>query len=141
MMDVHFTIASARTEPHAALPTLVFRVHVEESSGALIQAALLRCHIYIDVRRRRYSSAEGERLNEIVGEPPRWNDTVRPLLWATVPLVLSRSQGTLDVDLPISCSYDFEVASAKYLRALNEGQVPLLFLFSGTVFEIGRAHV
>jgi len=137
MMDVHFMVASARAEPRSAAPTVVFQVRIEESSEAVIQAALLRCRVYIDMRRRRYSTAEGERLNEIVGEPARWNDTMRPLLWATAPLVLSRYQGTLDVDLPISCSYDFEVASAKYFRALDEGEVPLLFMFSGTVFGVG----
>jgi hypothetical protein len=135
--QVRFTIASVRTEPHAAAPTLVFRVRVEESSGAFMQAALLRCQVYIDVRHRRYSAAEGERLNEIVAEPARWSDTMRPLLWTTVPLVLSRCQGTVDVDLPISCSYDFDVASGKYFRALDEGDVPLSFMFSGTMFAAG----
>ena len=137
MMEVRFTVASVHAEPHAAAPTLVFRVHVEEVSGAFIQAALLRCQVFIDVPRRKYSTVEGERLNEIVGEPARWSDTMRPLLWTTVPLVLSRCQGTVDVELPISCSYDFEVASSKYFRALDEGEVPLLFLFSGTIFAAG----
>src|SRR5262245_61772936 len=137
MMGVHFSIVSARSEPHAAAPTLVFRVRVEESSGVFIQAALLRCQVYIDVARRKYSMDEGARLNEIIGEPVRWSETMRPLLWTTVPLVLSRSHGTMDVDLPISCSYDFEVASSKYFRALDEGEVPLMFLFSGTMFSAG----
>jgi len=37
-------------------------------------------------------------------------------------------------ELPVVCSYDFEVAAAKYFYALEDGEVPLLFLFSGTVF-------
>ena len=139
MTDVRFSIRSVRTEPHAAAPTLVFRVAVEEPSGCFIQAALLRCQVYIDVRRRRYSPVEGDRLSEIVAEPARWNVTMRPLLWATVPLVLSRWEGTADADLLIPCSYDFEVASAKYLRALDEGEVPLLFMFSGTLFAAGSS--
>ena len=32
------------------------------------------------------------------------------------------------------CTYDLEVASARYLQALDDGTIPLLFLFSGTVF-------
>jgi uncharacterized protein DUF6084 len=137
MTDIRFTIVSVRTEPHAAAPTLVFRVVVEEPSGQFIQAALLRCQVYIDMRRRRYSAAEGERLSDIVAEPARWNETMRPLLWADVPLVLSRCKGTVDVDVPIACSYDFEVASAKYFRALDDGEVPLVFMFSGTLFAAG----
>ena len=134
MTGLRFAIASARTDPHTAAPTLVFRVIVEEPSGAFIQAALLRCQVYIDVRCRKYSGPEGDRLNEVLGERTRWNDTMRPLLWATVPIVLSRCEGTVDLDVPISCSYDFEVASGKYFRALDDGEVPLVFMFSGTIF-------
>nr|VTP01875.1 hypothetical protein BIN_B_03161 [Mycobacterium kansasii] len=36
--------------------------------------------------------------------------------------------------LPLACTYDFEVAAAKYLHALRDGAIPLQFLFSGTVF-------
>ena len=35
--------------------------------------------------------------------------------------------------LPLS--YDVEVAAHKYLAALEEGEVPLILLFSGTVFS------
>ena len=38
------------------------------------------------------------------------------------------------VDLQVPCTYDFEVTGAKYLAALDRGEVPLEFLFSGTVF-------
>ena len=33
-----------------------------------------------------------------------------------------------------ACTYDFEVAAAKYLHALDDGEIPLSLLFSGTVF-------
>jgi hypothetical protein len=36
--------------------------------------------------------------------------------------------------MPVACTYDFEVAAAKYLNTLEGGEVPLLLLFSGTVF-------
>ena len=42
-------------------------------------------------------------------------------------------EGTTVIDLPITCTYDFEVVAAKYLEALEDGEVPLLFLFSGTM--------
>ena len=139
MTGLRLAIASARSEPHAAAPTLVFRIVVDEPAGALVQAALLQCQVYIDVRQRTYSALEGERLNEIIGERSRWNDTMRPLLWSTAPLVLSRRQGSMAVDVPISCSYDFGLASAKYFRALDDGEVPLLFMFSGTIFRAGTS--
>jgi hypothetical protein len=141
MTAVRFAIASVRSDPHAATPTLVFRVVAEEPSGAPIQAALLRCEVYIDVRHRRYSVTEGERLCEVVGDRASWKDTMRPLLWATVPIVLSCCHGTVDLDVPIACTHDLEVASAKYLRALEDGEIPLVFMFSGTIFYAERSAV
>jgi hypothetical protein len=42
--------------------------------------------------------------------------------------------GNTTVALPLDCTYDFEVAAAKYLHALRDGTLPLQFLFSGTIF-------
>ena len=39
-----------------------------------------------------------------------------------------------EIDLPVQCTYDLEVASARYLQGLDDGTIPLLLLFSGTVF-------
>ncbi len=39
-----------------------------------------------------------------------------------------------ETELPVPCTYDLEVASARYLQALDDGTIPLLLLFSGTVF-------
>jgi hypothetical protein len=36
--------------------------------------------------------------------------------------------------MPVPCTYDLEVVAAKYFHALQDGEVPLEFLFSGTVF-------
>jgi hypothetical protein len=47
--------------------------------------------------------------------------------------------GSCDVDLPLPCTYDFEVSGSKYLHALREGSVSLVFLFSGTVFTQGES--
>jgi hypothetical protein len=46
-------------------------------------------------------------------------------------------QGSREFDLPVPCTYDFEVSATKYLHALGGGDVPLLLLFSGTVFTRG----
>lgn len=133
MRGLRVAIASVSSEPNAASPTLVFRVLVEEPSVAFIQAALLRCQVFIDIHHRTYSGVEGERLKELFGEPARWVH-MRPLLWTTVPVVLSRCEGTVNLDVSISCSYDFEVSAGKYFRALEDGEIPLLFMFSGTIF-------
>ena len=36
--------------------------------------------------------------------------------------------------MQVPCTYDLEVASARYLYGLDDGTIPLLLLFSGTVF-------
>jgi hypothetical protein len=38
------------------------------------------------------------------------------------------------VDLPTPCSFDFNIAATKYFDGLDEGDAPLDFLFSGSVF-------
>ena len=39
-----------------------------------------------------------------------------------------------EIEVQMPCTYDLEVASARYLQALDDGTIPLLLLFSGTVF-------
>jgi hypothetical protein len=40
--------------------------------------------------------------------------------------------------MPVPCTYDLDVVAAKYFYALEDGEVPLEFLFSGTVFYAGE---
>jgi Family of unknown function (DUF6084) len=137
MSDLSFQIAGARAEPYAAVPTLLFALHVEEASGQRIHAIALRCQVQIEPNRRSHSRAEQARLLEMFGEPARWGDTVKPLLWTHIALMVPSFQGAVTVDLPMVCTYDFEVTAAKYFQGLDEGEIPLLFLFSGTVFTPG----
>ena len=44
-----------------------------------------------------------------------------------------------EIDLQVPCTYDLEVASARYLQGLDDGTIPLLLLFSGTVFVANGA--
>ena len=134
-----FQILGARAEPYAAVPTLVFSLRIEEASGRRIHAIALRCQIQIEPNRRSHSPAEQARLLELFGEPGRWGDTVKPLLWTHVSLTVPGFQGAVTVDLPVTCTYDFEVIASKYFQALDGGEVPLVFLWSGTVFTPGGA--
>jgi hypothetical protein len=43
-----------------------------------------------------------------------------------------------ETEFQVPCTYDLEVASARYLHALDDGTIPLLLLFSGTVFTAYR---
>jgi Family of unknown function (DUF6084) len=139
MSSLSFAVIGARAEPYAAVPILVFRLQIAETSGEQVHAMVLRCQIQIEPRRRHYSPEEEERLLELFGEPHRWGDTLRTVVWAHASLTVPGFQGRTEVDLPVTCTYDFEVASAKYFHALGDGEIPLLFLFSGTVFTKGQS--
>jgi hypothetical protein len=131
--DISFQVTNARAEAHAALPTIVFGLQVE-SPGDVIHSVALHCQIRIEPQRRRYSAAEEERLLELFGETPRWGDTLKPFLWTHVATTVGSFVATTEVDLPVTCTYDFEVAGSKYLHGLENGEIPLLLLFSGTAF-------
>jgi len=138
MSDLAFTIVGARIEPYAVVPTLVFRLQIAEGSDEKIHAIALRCQIQVEPRRRRYSRNEEDLLLELFGAPDRWSDTLKTLLWTHASLMVQGFQGATTIDLPITCTYDFEVVTAKYLESLEDGEVPLLFLFSGTIFARGQ---
>lgn len=137
MSSLRFEVLGSAAEPYAAVPTLALRLAVTETSGEAVHAVALRCQIMIEPQRRRYEAVEEERLVELFGETPRWGDTLRPFLWTHVGLTLGGFSGATEVDLLVPCSYDFEVAAAKFLHGLQGGEIPLLLLFSGTVFGRG----
>lgn len=137
MSDLEFTVIDAVPEQYAATPTLVFRLRVTESSGEPIHAIALRCQIRIEPQRRPYSDREKDRLADLFGTPDRWTETVKPFLWTHVSTMVRGFTGSMEFDLPVSATYDFEVAGAKYLNGVTDGHVPLVLLFSGTVFTRG----
>ena len=139
MTELHFEVVGARTEPHAAVPTIMFRTRAAEADGKRVHTAALRCQIRIEPQRRQYSAPEEENLYELFGETPQWGNSLRPFLWTHVSAMVGRFEGTTEFDLPVGCTYDFEVAGAKYMHALGDGDIPLIFLFSGTAFTQGES--
>jgi hypothetical protein len=139
MTALAFEAVEARPEPHAAVPTIMMRLRVTETAGGTVHALALRCQIRIEPQRRRYQPDEEERLYELFGETPRWGDSVRPFVWTHASTTIPGFTGSTEFDLPVECSYDFEIAGAKYLHALSGGEIPLLLLFSGTVFTRGES--
>lgn len=137
MSSYRFTVVDVAAEPYAATPQLTARVRVEESTGTVVHAVALRCQVRIEPQRRGYTETEGPGLRALFGDRDRWADTLRPFLWMHTSTTVQGFTGTTDVDLPLPCSYDFDVVGSRYLHALGEGNVPLSFLFSGTVFTRG----
>jgi hypothetical protein len=132
-----FDVLGARAEPYAAVPTLMLRLRIVEADGRRVHAVALRTQIMIEPQRRTYTADEEERLLELFGETPRWGDTLRPFLWTHAGMMVPGFTGAVEVDLPVPVTYDFDVAAAKYLHALDGGDMPVLLLFAGTIFSPG----
>ena len=135
MTDIDFEVLGAEPDPYAASPTLLFKLALRETTGTAVHSVALRCQLRIEPQKRRYSLAEEERLLAIFGETPRWGDTLKPFLWTHASTMVAGFRDEAVVDLPVACTYDFEVAAAKYLHALGDGEVPLVLMFNGTVFS------
>jgi hypothetical protein len=135
--ELSFRVAEIRPESYAAVPTLLFALEVEEATGTAVHSLALRTQVRIEPQRREYGARERERLGELFGEPARWGETLRSFSWAHLSAVWPGFTGRARFELPMPVSYDFEVAAAKYLHALEGGGVPLRLLFSGTLFESG----
>ncbi len=134
MTELAFDCTGVRAERYAATPTLSFTLTIAESSGVRVHAIALRCQIRIEPHRRRYSEEEARRLHDLFGDPSRWADTVKPIQLATVTTMVPAFTAVTETDLQVPCTYDLEVASSRYLQGLDDGTIPLLLLFSGTVF-------
>ena len=134
MAELVFDWLGARAERYSAVPSLTLRLRISETSGQRVDAIALRCQIRIEPHRRRYTAAEAERLHDLFGDTSRWADTVKPIQLATVTAMVPTFTAVTEVELPVPCTYDLEVASARYLQGLDDGTIPLLMLFSGTVF-------
>lgn len=134
MADLIFGCTGVTADKYAATPSLTFQLAITERSGVRVHAIALRCQIRIEPHRRRYSATEAERLHDLFGDPSRWAETVKPIQLATVSVMVPGFTAVTEVDLPVPCTYDLEVSSARYLHGLDDGTVPLILLFSGTVF-------
>jgi hypothetical protein len=131
---LRFACTGARAEPYAAGPSVQLDVRVDAEPGRTVHTLALRTQIRIEPRRRRYTDAEAERLTDLFGEPARWGETLNPLQLATVGSLVPGFTGSTVAQLAVPLTYDLDVASAKYLHGLDGDDVPLLLLFSGTVF-------
>jgi hypothetical protein len=132
--DLQFRIEGAEVAEFAAVPSLLFKLLIENLEDEPIRSVALNTQIRIAAAKRHYEAAEQERLLELFGEPSRWKDTLRSLLWTHTVMQVPRFSGSTVVDMPVTCTYDLEVIATKYIYALEDGEVPLEFLFSGTVF-------
>jgi len=137
MPDLQFQVQGASVVPNAASPCVALQLQVSNAGGELIHTVVLRCQIQIETTRRRYTEEDQRQLRDLFGEPERWGQTLRSTLWTHAQVVVPSFLMRIVTDLHVPCTFDFNVAATKYFAGLQDGDVPLLLLFSGSVFYEG----
>jgi Family of unknown function (DUF6084) len=137
MAELTFECIDSHPDRYAAMPTMVFRLRITETSGEVVHAIGLRVQFRIEPHRRRYSEVESVLLADLFGETSRWGDTLKPMQFATIAVMVPGFSGSTEIDVPVPCTYDLEVAAGKYFANLEDGEIPMILLFSGTVFVKG----
>jgi hypothetical protein len=136
VIELGFSVVGASRVEHTAVPTLRFDLRV--TSVVPVRSVLLDVQVQIAARRRGYDADAHDRLFELFGPVSDWGTSLRTLLWTRSTLVVPAFTDESVVALDVPCSYDLEVTASRYLDALNDGVVPLEFLFSGSVFYSGE---
>lgn len=135
MPDLNFEVMGAEAVPYSAAPMLNFRLRITAAGAAeAIRNVSLQCQIRLDVTQRRYSAEEKANLVELFGEPERWGETLKGMLWTHTNVFVPPFTGDIEVGMKVPCTFDFNVAATKYFYGLEDGEVPLCLLFSGTIF-------
>ena len=138
MTELTFTVLDVVPEPYAAAPNLTARLRIEEA-GRRARCTRSRCAARCGSSRSAAATTDAEAagLLDLFGDRERWAETLRPFLWMQCTTMVQGFTGSTEIDLPLPCTYDFEVAGVTYLHALRDGEIPLVLLFSGTVFTRG----
>lgn len=135
MPDLDLRITDVEPAARGMAPLLLFHLEVTNSPAEEeIQSATLQVQIQFQCPQRAYNSSEKEKLVELFGMPERWGQTLRNRLWTLATATLGSFRGSTTARMAVPCSFDLNVSAAKYFYGIEEGDVPLLFLFSGTVF-------
>jgi hypothetical protein len=134
---LEFTVLGAEPIEHAATPGVRFHLHAGEPEGREVYAIALSTQIHVDPARRPYADGERERLVELFGPRERWGATTHSFQWARIDSLVPSFTGAVAFTLEVPCTYDLEVASAKFFDSLEGGDVPLSFHFNGTVLYCG----
>jgi hypothetical protein len=135
MPDLKFEIISSRVKPYAVLPTLVFDLQITNNHPQeQVYAAALKCQLMIEAVKRRYDRESKDRLFELFGDHTRWEETLRSFFWQIINIPVPAFSGKTVIEINIPCSEELSTAAGKYFYSVRDDEVPLAFLFSGTLF-------
>ena len=88
MPELNFQIEKAEPQPFTAAPTLLFKLRITNAvPGETVHSVALRCQIQLEVARRPYSAEDQKQLRDLFGEPDRWGQTLKTMLWTHASVV------------------------------------------------------
>lgn len=128
-------VTGVEPERHAVVPTLLFGLEVGCPGGEHVRSIVLTVSVRIAAPLRDYDPDTRRRLLTVFGTDDQWRDSLRDLVWARPTLTVPPFTGHTTVPVPVPCGQDVDLAATSYLSAVLAGDVPLRFLFSGTVFH------
>jgi uncharacterized protein DUF6084 len=132
--EPEFWVLDVAPVAHAAAPTLAFRMRVRDRSERPVYTVALTVQIQLEPIQRAHDGATRARLADVFGDPERWGDTARGVLWTRRDMLVPSFRGATTFVLQVPCNTDLELATARYLEAVPEGEVPLSLHFNGSVF-------
>ncbi len=132
--EPEFAVLGVRPVRHAAAPIMTLDLQVCEPEGRPVYMVALTIQVMIEPARRAYDDATRARLLELFGPPERWAVTTRSLVWTQLDVLVPAFTGTTTVPVALPCSYDLELAAAKYFYSLPDGEAPLALHFNGTIY-------
>ena len=135
MPDLNFKVSGVGASQRGLTPLLYFKTEIVNRAPAeAIQSIMLHAQIQVQSAQRAYTATEKEKLRDLFGKPEDWGHTLRNKLLAHANCIVPGFADRTEAVLVVPCTFDLNVAAAKYFYALEDGEVPLLFLFSGTMF-------
>ena len=115
MTEVSFAVLDVVAEPYAVTPVLTARIGIEADADEPVHAIALRCQVRIEPLRRGYTDEEAAGLLDLFGPRERWSTTQHNFLFLHSSAMVPGFTGVTQVDLPLECTYDFEVTAAEIL--------------------------
>jgi hypothetical protein len=144
MPDLTFRIRDVSAMAYAAVPTIAANLQIQNATEEPVHSISLNCQVQIQPLGRSYTTEEETRLLDLFGERERWARSMKPLIWTISVLKVPAFAGSIELELPLPCTFDFDIAATKYFYGLRQGSIRASALFSGTIFyrdETGSLQV
>lgn len=132
------TVLAAAAVEAALAPTLRFRLRIDDRSGREVYTIALSAQVNLEPAKRRYDDDARAGLADLFGDPSRWGSTTKPIVWTRADVLTPGFTGSCELDLDVPCTFDLDVAVAKYFHSLRDGEAPVAFHFNGRVLYRGE---